>query len=204
LKLPSGFSALMDAERQPRLVLPMYIWFQVLNERWMLLWNRRYNAREIIPSPIKIHLLNVDHLRRVDLGDWVAQNPAPVDPLFRVAPEFGASTEVRAAYPPGKHELSLPPAFDRVPEFFVVAENPALPRESGKPSFCIYAVDPAERSIEVLPQDWFNDGTPDIGYQWITCATRDPTTRRLLVSGFRIDSYVLDKTGRRVELTLPR
>jgi hypothetical protein len=45
---------------------------------------------------------------------------------------------------------------------------------------------------------------PDYGYQWITCATRESTTRRLLVSGIRIDTFVLDETGRQIELRLPR
>lgn len=116
---PSGFNVRMDSEAQPRLVLPMYIWF-------------------------------------------------------------------------------------RVPEFFVVADNPVLPKAAGAASFCIYAVDPAAHRIEVFPQDWFNDGTPNYGYQWITCATRDPATRRLLVSGIRIDNFILDETGRRIEQRLPR
>jgi hypothetical protein len=205
LDQPPGFSALLDWEGQPRLALPMYTWFQVLSDGWMLLWSRQPSVGEIIPSPILVHLLNVDYLRRlVDLDRWLAQKPAPVDPYLWVAPEFRISTEIRPAYPPGKHELLLPPAFDRVPEFFVVADNPVLPKQSGNASFCIYAIDPAARSIEVFPQDWFNDGTPDYGYQWITCATRDPATYRLLVSGFRIDNFVLDETGRQIELRLPR
>jgi hypothetical protein len=94
----------------------------------------------------------------VDLDRWLAEKPAPVDPYFWVSPEFCVSTEIRPAYPPGKHELLLPSAFDRVPEFFIVTDNPALPTQSGNASFCIYAIDPAARSIEVFPQDWFNDG----------------------------------------------
>jgi hypothetical protein len=181
----------------------MYIWFQVLDEGRMLLWNRGYDRT---PSSIPVHLINIDHLHRlVDLDRWLAQKPAPVDPYFRVDPEFCISTEIRRAYPPGKHELLLPPAFDCVPEFFIVADNPTLRKQSGRASsVCIYAIDAAARSIEVFPQDWFNDGTPDYGYQWITCATRDPPTRRLLVGGFRIDNFVLDASGRQIELRLPR
>ena len=120
---------------------------------------------------------------------------ATVNPHFLIAPESYACVEISTAYEPGKHVLSLPSVFDRVPEFFVVAENPTLPKAVAAPSFCIYAVNPAAREIEVFPQDWFNDGTLDYGYQWITCATRDPATRRLLVSGIRIGKFVLDETG---------
>jgi hypothetical protein len=67
----------------------------------------------------------------------------------------------------------------------------------------MYAIDPAARSTDVFPQDWFNDGTPDYGYEWITCVTRDPATRGLFVNGIRIDTFILDETGRQIELRLP-
>jgi hypothetical protein len=197
----------MDSERQPRLVLPMYIWFRVLDDGWMLLWSRDHPLTQplAVSAPIVVQLINLDHLRRLpDLDQWLAQKPPSVEPYFLITPEFCAKAEISAAYEPGKHALSLRPAFDRAPEFFVITQNPALPKAPGCASFCIYAVDPAAHSIEVLPQDWFNDGTPDYGYQWITCATRDPETRRLIVSGFRIDNFVLDETGRRIEQRLPR
>lgn len=205
LDKPSGFNVLVDSEGQPRLALPMYVWFRQLDEGWMLLWSRRRaDQASPIPTPIVVQLLNLDHLRVLgDLERWLAQEPPPVAPNFSVAPEFCAVTEIGAAHTAGKHDLSLPAAFDRVPEFIVVSENPTLPKEWGKGSFCLYAIDPTNRSLEVFPQDWFNDGTPDYGYQWITCATRDPATRRLLVGGIRIDSFILDETGRRIELRLP-
>jgi hypothetical protein len=52
LDQPPGFNALMDSEGRPRLALPMYIWFQVLGEGWMLLWNRQRSVGQIVPSPI--------------------------------------------------------------------------------------------------------------------------------------------------------
>jgi hypothetical protein len=200
----SSFNVLLDPDGKPRLALPMYIWFRPLEEGWMLLWRTRRDAPPAVPTAIVVQLLNVDQLRRLpDLDHWLAQAPPPDDPYFVAPSEFSATTEVNTAYSAGRHSLSLPSAFDRVPEFFVVAQNSALPREPGGATFCIYAVNPAARTIEVSPQDWFNDGTPDYGYEWITCATRDPATRRLLVSGFRIDSLILDETGRRIEQRLP-
>jgi hypothetical protein len=181
----------------------MYIWFRVIDEGWMLLWRRGRDAEPKIPTPVVVVLLNVDYLQPLaDLDEWLAQKPPPVNPHFLIAPEFYACVEISTAYEPGKHVLSLPSLFDRVPEFFVVAENSTLPKAVDTASFCIYAVNPAARQIEVFPQDWFNDGTLDYGYQWITCATRDPATHRLLVSGIRIDKFILDETGRRIEQRL--
>jgi hypothetical protein len=204
LDKPSGVNVLLDSDGEPRLVLPMYTWFRPLEEGWMLLWRMHHGEQPALPVGIIVQLLNVDQLRRLtDLDQWLARTPTSVDPHFVVASEFRACTEVSTAYAAGKHDLTLPPAFDRVPEFFVVSQNPALPREPDGATFCIYAIDPTARTIDAIPQDWFNDGKPDYGYQWITCATRDPATRRLLVSGFRIDSLVLNETGRGVEQRLP-
>jgi hypothetical protein len=118
---------LVDAEGLLRLGLPMYIWFRVLDEGWMLLWSRGRGAEEMIPTPVLVQLLNVDHLRRLaDLDEWLAQKPLPVDPHFLIAPEFYARVEISTACQPRRHALSLPSPFDRVPEFFVVAENPTM------------------------------------------------------------------------------
>jgi hypothetical protein len=184
----------------------MYNWFQPLDEGWMLLWSRRHAPDQLaaISVPIVVLLLNLDHLRQLqDLDQWSAEEPAPITPHFSTAPEFCATAEISAAYTAGKHHLSLPAAFTHVPEFFIVTDNPTLPKVQETASSCVYAVDPAKQSIEVLPQDWFNEGKLDYGYQWITCVTRDATTRRLLVSGVRIDNFILDETGRRVEQRLP-
>jgi hypothetical protein len=204
LDLPHGANALIDLKAQPRLALPMYVWFQVLDTAQMLLWKRIYTSERMAAPPIRIQLLDLDHFRPLNLNMWSTIEARSVDPYFEIAPEFCACSEISSAFSPGVHSLSLPPAFDRVPEFFIVGENPGLSKAQGGASTCVYAVDPSSRRIEVLPQKWFNEGKLDYGYQWIACATRDPASRRLIVGGFRIDNYILDETGTQVEQRLPR
>ncbi len=197
-----GVNVLQDPEGLPRLVLPMYVWFQVLDEGWMLIWQMSPTARGANPESIVVHLINVDHLRVLaDLRERFTRRLTLAE-MYSVPSEFCVCAEISTAYAPGKHELSLPPAFDRVPEFFVVTQNPALPKAPGAASICIYAVDPAAQRIEIYPQDWFNDGSYDYAYQWIACATREPVTRRLLVGGFRIEQFILDEAGCRTEQQL--
>src|SRR5271155_257958 len=134
----------------------------MLDEGWMLLWRRRHSADPLVAAsiPIVIQLLNVDHLRRLaDVEQWLAQKPSPVDPyFFSIAPEFCATAEISAAYTAGKYDLNLPSTFARVREFFIVTDNPTLPKVPDTASTCLYAVDPARQSVEVIPQDWFNNG----------------------------------------------
>ncbi len=65
LDKPPGFNVLMDSEGLPRLVLPMYIWFRVLDEGWMLLWSRRQVAAQVIPAPFVLQLLNMGSLAAI-------------------------------------------------------------------------------------------------------------------------------------------
>lgn len=182
----------------------MYVWFQVINDGRMILWRKRVNSTRGLDIQISVQLFNVDNLRKLaDIDQFLGQTPTPAAPHFSVATEHCAAAEISPAYTPGKHELSLPTAFDDMPEFFVVAENPTLPSKAGHSTICIYAINPIAHCMEVFPQDWFNDGSLDYGYQWITCAVRDPASKRLLVSGIRLGGFVLDETGRGIELRLP-
>lgn len=49
------------------------------------------------------------------------------------------------------------------------------------------------------PQDWFNKGDADFGYQWITRAIRNPKTNLIEGQGIRISDFVLDETGRQLK-----
>ena len=74
---------LMDSEGLPRLGLPMYVWFQVIDEGWMLLWSRGGDAEPKNPKPVVILLLNVDYLQPLpDLDEWLAQKPPPLIHTF--------------------------------------------------------------------------------------------------------------------------
>jgi len=104
---------------------------------------------------------------------------------------------------PGKHDLNeVPPLFADVGEILVLADY----CPDGKPSnnfdhMCraIFAFGFSENEVEVVPQDWFNNGAYDFGYQWITRVARDPETRRILGEGIRLGFFRLDATFRSVE-----
>jgi hypothetical protein len=55
---------------------------------------------------------------------------------------------------------------------------------------------PREGSIALYPQDWFNSGGLDYGYQWVTRVARDPATAHIHGEGIRISPFVLDDTLR--------
>jgi hypothetical protein len=158
----------------------------------MLLWWREQSSPRV-----SLLILNLDQLRIIDdIDQWLPKTPGATKPCFATAPEFSIEFEFGCAIAPGKHAFTLPAAFSSVPEFFVITNNPALPDTPGTDNCCVYAIDPSASTIDVLPQDWFNHGGLDYGYQWITSIARDPATRRLVGGGFRINNFALDETGR--------
>jgi hypothetical protein len=197
-----GFMALVDGAGEARLVLPMYSRFQFVEPGRLLIWNQPY-VDPSHHSPITVRLLDLASLRRLEGVDkWVATKPRHEHPYFDAAGLI-AKAEISAGYPVGTHALELPPAFGELPEFFIVTGNSTLPTGLDRSATCISVVSPAAGTTEVLPQDWFNNGGFDYGYQWLTSAVRDPVSRRLIVRGIRLPDAILDETGRRIERALP-
>ena len=64
-------------------------------------------------------------------------------------------------------------------------------------SLRLWIVRPRDGTIDVVPQDWFNHGDYDFGYQWVTRVAREPGGR-IVGEGIRIGPFVLNESGRRV------
>jgi hypothetical protein len=60
----------------------------------------------------------------------------------------------------------------------------------------LWHLQPAHSRITAYPQDWFNTGDWDYGYQWPTRVKRDPATRLVFGEGIRIGYFALDPTMR--------
>jgi len=50
----------------------------------------------------------------------------------------------------------------------------------------------------VYPQDWFNHGNFDFGYQWLTRIARDTETGEITGDGIRIELFALDDSYRQL------
>lgn len=70
----------------------------------------------------------------------------------------------------------------------------------GKPfrgNLAMAVVRPADGTYQLFPQDWFNDGPWDYGYEWVTRVARNPKSGRIHGDGIRIGAFVLDKSLRK-------
>ncbi|MGA9723655.1 MAG: hypothetical protein WBQ86_14445 [Candidatus Binatus sp.] len=191
-----GSVALVDTQGNYRLILSFYSYAMPISQSRILVW---YEAGEP-PQPlvgIDIFLLEIADLTPLEKTTAEARMPRRQGPkvIFNAVPV--ASVMVPASLKAGLNRFVFPAPFKTLPEILVLGNNASIPGTSMKRS--IYCLRPKDGDIEVLPQDWFNLGNFDFGYQWITKVVRDPHSGRISGTGIRLKSFILDESGRQVE-----
>ena len=74
----------------------------------------------------------------------------------------------------------------------------AGPSGADKMARAIFAFDWLKSQVEVIPQDWFNTGNYDFGYQWISRVARC-SDGSIVGDGIRLGRFELDETNRRIK-----
>lgn len=101
----------------------------------------------------------------------------------------------------GEHNIDAPAQWSVFEETLVLADYAAGGNSFDKMCRAIFVFDWKNRKVTVLPQDWFNNGDYDFGYQWIARVAR--TESGIIVGeGIRLGAFELDETGRQVKLWL--
>ena len=104
-----------------------------------------------------------------------------------------AEFEIPSVLPPGTQPIRVPAGFQDVKELLIATSYPAKTKDG--PAAAVYVVYPHAGLVEVLPQRWFTARQYDVGMQWITRVTRDPSTHRIIGEGFRIGNFELTDDG---------
>ena len=109
--------------------------------------------------------------------------------------EFRISSNVNA----GVYKARFASELLEIEELLILGKG--IPAEEAKTqiNLCIFRLMPLKGLYEVIPQDWFNNGDLDYGYQWVTRVAREPKSGKIYGEGFRISSFVLDDSNRQVE-----
>jgi hypothetical protein len=191
-----GSAALVDTQGNYRLVLSFYCYAMPIGRSRILIW---YEAGEP-PQPlvgIEIFLLEIADLTPLEKTTAEARIPRAQGAKVIHNGVAVASVMVPASLKAGLNRFVFPEPFTTLSEILVLADNASIGGAGMKRS--IYSLRPNDAAIEVLPQDWFNLGDFDFGYQWITKVVRDPQSGRICGTGIRLKSFILDESGRRVE-----
>ena len=102
----------------------------------------------------------------------------------------------------GVQSICSPAEFGKLQEILVLADfGPKDEASNNWDSMyrAIFAFDFREQQVTVLPQKWFNTGSYDFGYQWITRVQREPATNQIVGEGIRLGNFRLDSSGTQIE-----
>lgn len=190
----AGLTSLQDAEGNTLLILDFQCYARILDDGTILLWREtgEKESKRIVFDSFPLSSLQriadplaaAAQLRESKLG--VA--PLPSSQHWEFMPRLDA----------GVHQLSPPHDWSGFEETLVLADH-ADSNGYDKMSRAIFAFDWRTRQVEVLPQDWFNNGNYDFGYQWVTRVARR-SDGSIVGEGIRLGTFELDSTNRNIKM----
>ena len=194
-------SVLGDSDQTALMVVGGMTYFRMLPEDRLLLWSPEVVPRNSKPKVMVFQLFDLAHLRQ--LSDVLAacteifESRATVVTTAPAIDQFGIPTTLAA----GNHRTEFPEWMSEITELLVLVDGPDGSWDRGDRR--VWSLCPRAGVLEVLPQDWFNNGGHDFGYEWITRVARDHDGS-IVGDGIRISPFRLDATGRGVAAQLKR
>lgn len=120
---------------------------------------------------------------------------------FAVSAGEVASVALSTALADGVHEVALPSEMAAAGELLVLAHSTAEGRRGNNHDemhLRLWILDTTRGRLEIVPQDWCNEGHYDFGYQWVTRVARLPGSVDIVGEGIRLGVFRLDASKRRV------
>lgn len=170
----AGAMELRDAAQCVVMVVPMYAYLHPLSGGRLLVWQ---------PGPNRGGASGHMAFAVIDVEKLTA--PVSLLDVFRIPVDLAD----------GVHHIEVPDWL-RVDHELLILVTRDAPRAR-----TVWRIAPMGKELEVIPQDWFNDGDFDFGYEWITRIGRD-SKNRLVGDGIRIGPFRLDESGRNLDCWL--
>lgn len=189
----AGKILLLNKMRQVILVVNFYNYILKLGESRLLIWWQ--NEEEKSPSgPIRFTLLNLEKLLpiKTELAEiYTGQRLKQEGIYFEGKPESKFDLKTTLINEDIKFEPQIQFKGD---ELFVLCRSTGI-RDCDffqSMNIGLMVINFKEGRYRIYPQEWFNKGKFDFGYQWITKVGRDPITKEVVGEGVRIGSFVLN------------
>jgi hypothetical protein len=182
------------------MVLDFCNYAMMLHESSLLVWHQR--STKIAPTaPVRLlviqpHLLSPLGNDLDSLYQQMRDNHVPIAMGGTASAEISLSTVNAAA----ELRAEFPTQLQAVDELLILCQSSVIDsRPTGEGAgLALLVARPREFTYRLYPQDWFNSGGFDYGYQWVTRVARNPRTGQIHGEGIRIAPFVLDDSLRQV------
>jgi hypothetical protein len=189
-KQGGGKKALTTSDGTALALFNYYCYLKLLGQRRLLAWTTN------TPYPPNLVFFRVIDVDRLDPIRDVESACAEIDAnSLRWLASGGdlATVRIPANLDAGTNRWEFPLEMQVLDELLLLCHG----NETS-----LWIIRPKDGTVEVYPQDWFNHGDYDFGYQWPTRVARDPETGIIVGDGIRIDLFALDDSYR--QLSVPR
>ncbi len=160
----------------------------------VIVWHQRV-AQSGPTEPVVLTVLQTQQLSPLSgsesgLCKMMKERDLPL--LYDGEPEYVLRLDTTA---PRQDNIEFPEPLSDLDELLILCHSSHAQAEPSweTSNLALLIARPRLGRIEIYPQDWFNTGGLDYGYQWVTRVARDPHTGRIHGEGIRISSFVLNE-----------
>jgi hypothetical protein len=150
---------------------------------------------------LRLTCFDPDTLKAFDFAEVAGWFKRSTDRIYAATSPI-ADFEVPLDLASGTHSIDVPPELRSVEELIAPTSYKAMAEDD--PAFALFVFYLHAGLVEVLPQRWFTRAQYEVGRQWITRATRDPESHRIVGECFGAGSFVLQEDGCRLERWVER
>ncbi len=188
---------LLQAGDDTLVILSMYNYVLSVDGFTMLIWSQAHLGKG---NTAPVHMTAIDCRQLAPLHDARRMcEEMPQGAALKVASGAVAAMDIPTTAI-GGCEVGFPSPISKLDEILILARSSGVDRTDGTMgNECLIVAKPGLGYIEVFPQDWFNKGQWDFGYQWPTRVARDPKSGRIVGDGIRMGTFMLDESCRNVQ-----
>jgi hypothetical protein len=150
---------------------------------------------------LRLACFDPDTLKAFDFAEVAGWFKRSTDRIYAATSPI-ADIEVPLDLASGTHSIEVPPELRSVEELIAPTSYKAMAEDD--PAFALFVFYLHAGLVEILPQRWFTRAQYEVGRQWITRATRDPESHRIIGECFGAGTFVLQEDGCRLERWVER
>jgi hypothetical protein len=165
-----------------------------------LSWHQSYRGRGPT-APVTITVYDCDLMQPLEELPHVNSSPLGTTTIFYSQGGIVSSVDIPTTETGKKTSFLFPKPINQIDELLILGHSSEITDAPcpEKNNCSLIIVHPKDSNFEIIPQDWFNKGTFDYGYQWISRVAREPKTGRIIGEGVRLGIFKLDKSMRNID-----
>jgi hypothetical protein len=171
-----------------------------LDERKLLVWHQRPTFLESPTEPVRLLIIEPAVLAPFDTNlKWQYKRMNSGKAMIALGGAASRVLNLPTTNVQDELTADFPADLKPIEELLILCNSSGIDLPEGSGMLALMVVHPRQAHYQLYPQDWFNTGGIDYGYQWVTRVARNPRTHEVHGEGFRIDPFVLDHSLRWIQ-----